>query len=90
MVEAHFADEVADSVCVGRRRKGDVDEAVMLFLLMKEGRRFTTELVEGVRAAIARECSKRHVPRFVFETPEIPVSCLYSLLSIILSLRSVY
>ena len=77
VLEKNFAKEVADSVCVGQKRERDVDERVMLFLLMREGGRFGEELIERVRNAIRRELSPRHVPTFVFETPEIPV-CGYS------------
>lgn len=73
VVETHFG-EVADSVCVGQRRPGDGDESVMLFLRMREGERFTEELVGRVKAKIAEERSKRHVPRYVFQTWDIPVS----------------
>ena len=72
MVETHFL-EVADSVCVGQRRPGDSDESVMLFLKMKEGERFTEGLVERVKRMIGEERSKRHVPRYVFQTWDIPV-----------------
>lgn len=76
VVERYFP-QVQDSICVGRRRPQDNDEAVMLFLLMAEGQRFTEELVGEVKSRIAKELSPRHVPRFVFETKEIPVSmCL--------------
>jgi acetoacetyl-CoA synthetase len=27
-----------------------------------------------MKNAIARECSKRHVPKYIFETPEIPTT----------------
>jgi acetoacetyl-CoA synthetase len=74
VIENHFADEVADSICVGQRRPQDLDESVLLFLLMKEGRKFTQELVGKVKDAIGRDCGKRCVPKYVFETPEIPVS----------------
>lgn len=46
----------------------------MLFLLMKPGVKFTAELVERVKDAIAKDVGRRCVPKFVFETPEIPVS----------------
>jgi acetoacetyl-CoA synthetase len=46
----------------------------MLFLLMRPGARFDRALVNEVKQAIAADLSKRHVPRYVFETPEIPVS----------------
>lgn len=74
MVERYFADRVQDSLCVGQRRKGDGDERVLLFLLMKQGHRFTGELVREVKEKIAKDLSKRHVPMFVFETPEIPTT----------------
>jgi acetoacetyl-CoA synthetase len=59
---------------VGQRRPNDPDESVMLFLLMKKGHKFTPQLVRQVKQAIRKEHSPRHVPKYVFETPEIPVS----------------
>jgi acetoacetyl-CoA synthetase len=73
VVERRFADRVQDSLCVGQRRPRDADEAVMLFLLMRPGARFDRALVNEVRQAIAADLSKRHVPRYIFQTPEIPV-----------------
>lgn len=72
-----FGEEIADSVCVGQRRPQDMDESVMLFLMMKPGKKFTQELVGRVKEAIARDAGKRCVPKYVFETPEIPVSDAY-------------
>lgn len=74
VVEAYFSDRVADSICVGRRRPQDVDESVMLFLLLRPGAKFTSSLVEEVKHRIGKECSKRHVPKYVYETPEIPTT----------------
>lgn len=76
VVERGFADSVAESLCVGQRRPQDHDESVMLFLLMKPGREkdFTPELVARLKATIRQQLSPRHVPRYVFRTPEIPVS----------------
>lgn len=74
VVERHFVDHIADSLCVGQRRPQDHDESVMLFLLMKPGQRFDKRLEREIREAIARDLSKRHVPKYIFETPEIPVS----------------
>jgi acetoacetyl-CoA synthetase len=65
---------IADSICVGQRRPQDQDEVVMLFLLMKPGDKFTSRLVDEVKVAIRRELSPRHVPKYIFETPAIPVS----------------
>ena len=73
VIERHFAGQVQDSVCVGQRRPQDQDESVMLFLLMKGGKKLDRSLVNKVKDAIKRDLSKRHVPKYVFETPEIPV-----------------
>ncbi|KAB8360634.1 hypothetical protein FH972_024372 [Carpinus fangiana] len=74
VLEQRFSGVVQDSVVVGQRRPADQDEKVMLFLKMAEGKRFTEALVAEVKKAIAEECSKRHVPAYVFETPEIPTT----------------
>lgn len=75
IIEAKFADKISDSICVGQRRPTDQDERVVLFLLMKPGHNFTSQLIREVKDAIRKETSPRHVPKFVFETKEIPVSC---------------
>ena len=74
VIDTYFSDSVADSICVGQRRPQDDDESVMLFLLMKLGNAFTQALVSEVKATIRNELSPRHVPKYIFETPEIPVS----------------
>ncbi|KAK8065267.1 Acetoacetate-CoA ligase [Apiospora hydei] len=74
VLEKHFADRLADSVCVGQRRPQDSDESVMLFLLMRPGQKFDRKLVYDVKEAIKRDLSKRHVPKYIFETPEIPTT----------------
>ncbi|GAB1314251.1 hypothetical protein MFIFM68171_04461 [Madurella fahalii] len=74
VIERRFADRVQDSLCVGQRRPQDSDESVMLFLLMRPGKKFDRALVNEVKAAIARDLSKRHVPKWIFETPEIPTT----------------
>jgi acetoacetyl-CoA synthetase len=71
VIESHFP-EVADSVCVGQRRPTDNDETVLLFLLMAPGQKFTSGLTKQIQDKIASSLSKRHVPRHVFETKEIP------------------
>ena len=73
VIDTYFHDAVSDSICVGQRRPQDNDESVMLFLLMKPGKALTPQLVNAVKAAIRKEHSPRHVPKYVFETPEIPV-----------------
>ncbi|KLJ07261.1 acetoacetate-CoA ligase [Blastomyces silverae] len=74
ILENKFANEISDSICVGQRRPRDSDETVMLFLLMRPGVPFTKKLVEDVKAAIRSGLSPRHVPKYVFETPEIPTT----------------
>ena len=76
VVDAYFSKQITDSICVGQRRPQDEDETVMLFLLMKPGQTFNQKLVQEVKDAIRKELSPRHVPKYVFETPEIPVSKL--------------
>lgn len=78
VIESKFAHRVVDSICVGQRRPQDNDESVVLFLLIKPGEKFTTKLVDEVKTAIREELSARHVPKYVFETPDIPVSTSWS------------
>lgn len=73
VIEAHFP-TVADSICVGQRRPEDIDESVMLFLKMKEGEQYTESLVQKIKSKIAEEKSRRHVPRYVFQTWDIPTT----------------
>ena len=74
VIDAKFSELIADSICIGQRRPQDNDESVMLFLLMNPGQKFTPKLVRAVKDAIRKETSPRHVPKYVFETPEIPTT----------------
>ncbi|KAF7631813.1 hypothetical protein AFLA_012664 [Aspergillus flavus NRRL3357] len=74
VIESVFSSEVEDSLCVGQRRPSDNDERVILFLKMKPNAAFSTELARRVRAAVRKRLSARHVPSYVFPTPEIPVT----------------
>ncbi|KAI9794915.1 MAG: hypothetical protein M1833_007362 [Piccolia ochrophora] len=72
-----FPDDVADALCVGRRRTQDIDETVVLFLKMaagEGGRGFGEDLVGEVKTVIRQELSARHVPGVVDACPEIPVT----------------
>ncbi|KAL5594569.1 hypothetical protein BROUX41_001493 [Berkeleyomyces rouxiae] len=62
-----FAADVADSVCVGRRREDDYDETVCLFVKMNPGRHFSDALAADIKRVIRRELSPRHVPGIVAE-----------------------
>ncbi|KAK2048493.1 acetoacetate-CoA ligase [Colletotrichum somersetense] len=74
VIERNFSNKIVDSLCVGQRRPSDNDESVILFLLMREGETFDRKLVAEVKDAIGRELTKRHVPKYVFRTPEIPTT----------------
>jgi acetoacetyl-CoA synthetase len=80
IIDTQFSTEIADSICVGQRRPTDADESVMLFLLMRPGFQFTPQLVSRVKEAIRKALSARHVPKYVFPTPEIPVRAPLSVL----------
>jgi acetoacetyl-CoA synthetase len=79
VIETHFP-EIADSICVGQRRPQDDDESVMLFLRMNEGHQYTDALVERIKKRISEERSRRHVPRYMFQTWDIPVCLLGQLI----------
>jgi acetoacetyl-CoA synthetase len=74
VIEAYFSNQVADSLCVGQRRSGDDDERVLLFLLMRKGQTLSRGLTKQIQSTIAKALSKRHTPKYIFETPEIPAS----------------
>ena len=74
MLLEHFAEEVSDALCIGRRRETDTDETVVLFVKMAEGKQLTDELVARIKATIRQALSARHVPAAVDECPEIPVT----------------
>jgi acetoacetyl-CoA synthetase len=63
---------IADSICVGQKRECDLDERVILFVKMKQGLHFSEELKTALKTAIKETLSSRHVPRFIFEIPDIP------------------
>ncbi|KAJ6783382.1 hypothetical protein PWT90_05842 [Aphanocladium album] len=74
VLEKQFPAQIADSICVGQRRPADLDESVLLFVLMKKPGSLTKALVADIRTAIARGLTKRHVPKYIFEIPEIPTT----------------
>lgn len=76
----HFADEIEDSLCIGRRREGiDTDETVILFVkLATASNKFPTtisqDLVARIQAVVRKELSPRHVPGIIDVCPEIPLT----------------
>ena len=69
-----FTDTISNTLCVGRRRPQDSDEQVFLFLVMKPGYSLTPELRQEIKKAIKEGLSARHVPKFVLQVPDIPVT----------------
>ncbi|KAF9478796.1 acetoacetyl-CoA synthetase [Pholiota conissans] len=67
-----FSGPVDDSLCIGQRRQQDKDERVLLFLKMRPGHKFTTQLVDQIKTAIRKGLSARHVPSYIFEISDIP------------------
>ncbi|OAL49773.1 acetoacetyl-synthase [Pyrenochaeta sp. DS3sAY3a] len=65
-------EEVGDSICVGQRRKHDVDENVLLFLKMQPNHSISSDLIASIKTAIAEKYSPRHVPKFIFAVADIP------------------
>ena len=74
VVLEHFAEDVADALCIGRRREQDDDETVCLFLKMADGKVFSEELATKIKVAVKSALSARHVPGVIDECPEIPVT----------------
>jgi acetoacetyl-CoA synthetase len=64
--------EFEDTLCVGQRRSQDSDESVILFIKMRDSKTLTQPLIAAVRSAIASSLSPRHVPKYIFQVPEIP------------------
>lgn len=62
-----FPGDVEDALCVGRRREGDTDEAVCLFVVPAAGKTFDDELKGRIKTTIRSELSPRHVPAFIEE-----------------------
>ncbi|KAJ3774088.1 acetoacetyl-CoA synthetase [Lentinula raphanica] len=66
---------VEDCICVGQRRPNiDEHERVLLFLKMRPGNKFTTKLEKDIRHSIRTSLSARHVPAYIFEVEDIPVT----------------
>ena len=74
IVMEQFSDKVDDSLCVGQRRPQDKDERVLMFLKMRPGHKLTHGLISAIKAAIRKSLSARHVPAYIFEVSDIPVS----------------
>ncbi len=63
-------DFVEDSLCIGRKNGGDVD--IILFIKPKQGMKITEEKELILKKSISKNCTPRHVPRFIYSISEIP------------------
>jgi acetoacetyl-CoA synthetase len=70
----NFPEEVADALCIGRRRETDSDETVVLFLKMAAGKTCDENLKKRIQAVVRKQLSARHVPGIIDECPEIPIT----------------
>lgn len=73
-----FSAPIDDSLCIGQRRPQDEDERVLLFVKMREGYKFTPKLDNDIKTTIKQGLSARHVPSYIFEVNDIPVSPIYN------------
>jgi acetoacetyl-CoA synthetase len=62
--------EIADSIAVGQRWKGD--ERVILFVKLAPGVRFDDDLQQKLKKTIRENLSPRHVPARIIPVAEIP------------------
>lgn len=69
-----FGGKVEEGLCIGRRREGDDDEVVVLFLKMCEDVNLDEKLRAEIRGVVRRELSARHVPGVIDVCFEIPVT----------------
>lgn len=63
--------EIVDSLVVGRDT-ADQDVEVCLFVVLRPGVKLDEVLEKKIRAAIAENCTKRHVPRHIRQVSDIP------------------
>jgi acetoacetyl-CoA synthetase len=66
--------EIEQSLYIGQRRPKDREEQVLLFVKIKEECSFNEKLRVAIKECIRKDLSPRYIPKFVFETPEIPMT----------------
>jgi acetoacetyl-CoA synthetase len=64
-------EEIVDSVVVGKNT-ADADVEVCLFVVMREGRTLTDDLLKKIKTRIAEGATKRHVPKHIKQVKAIP------------------
>ncbi|KAJ5807928.1 hypothetical protein N7474_009197 [Penicillium riverlandense] len=72
---APFNSVISTTLCVGRRRpQRDTDESVFLFVVMQPNKLYSSQLALELKDAIRSGLSSKHVPRFVIEVKEVPMT----------------
>ena len=61
---------IADFLCAGKKKKGDVD--IYLFVKMVVGEELDEAKVEEIKSIIRRNTTPRHVPKKIFPVEDIP------------------
>ena len=62
--------EIDDSLVVGQQWNGD--ERVILFVKLKNNHTLEEQLTNKIKNLIKLNCSPRHIPAKILETPDIP------------------
>ena len=62
--------EIDDSLVIGQEWQGD--ERVILFIKLNDKYKLDEKLITKIKNAIKSNCSPRHVPSKILETPDIP------------------
>jgi len=63
-------EEIEDSVVIGQQYQGD--ERVILFVKLEQDQTLDIELIKKIKKQIRINCSPRHVPAVIMETPGVP------------------
>lgn len=63
-------EEVIESVAIGQEVNDDV--RILLFVVLKDDTKLDLQLKNKIKKAIREGASPFHVPKFIYETPEIP------------------
>ncbi|KAJ5921614.1 hypothetical protein N7454_009088 [Penicillium verhagenii] len=71
---ALFNKVISVTLCVGRRRLQDSDEAVFLFVVMQANQSFNSQIEYEIKNAIRKGLSSKHVPRFIIGVKEVPMT----------------
>ncbi|KAK7472526.1 hypothetical protein VKT23_000641 [Stygiomarasmius scandens] len=74
VLESNFGALIEESICVGQRRPQDSDETVLLFLKMRKPGSLDDVLLRRIRTSIRNSLSARHVPSYIFEVSQIPMT----------------